>query len=102
MLDVQAINVFGKEDSISTIQVDFNLPERFDISFIDKDGQKKRPSAANGRGGGLRRGRGAQPVGALGAVLEVSAHRRVAARACCSADGCNPHGICLSREYSTV
>lgn len=42
-LDVQAINVFGKEDSISTIQVDFNLPERFDISYVDSDGQKKRP-----------------------------------------------------------
>jgi len=42
-LDVQAVNVFGKEDSISTIQVDFNLPERFDLNYIDKDGQKKRP-----------------------------------------------------------
>ncbi len=42
-LDVQAVNVFGKEDSISTIQVDFNLPKRFDLHFIDKDGQKKRP-----------------------------------------------------------
>jgi threonyl-tRNA synthetase len=42
-LDVQAFNVFGKEDSISTIQVDFNLPERFDLNFIDKDGEKKRP-----------------------------------------------------------
>ena len=42
-LDVQAINVFGKEDSISTIQVDFNLPDRFDLNYIDKDGKKKRP-----------------------------------------------------------
>ncbi len=42
-LDVQAINVFGKEDSISTIQVDFNLPERFDLTFVDKDGEKRRP-----------------------------------------------------------
>ena len=42
-LDVQAVNVFGKEDSISTIQVDFNLPERFDLVYIDKDGSKKRP-----------------------------------------------------------
>jgi len=42
-LDVQAINVFGKEDSISTIQVDFNLPERFDLTYVDKAGQKKRP-----------------------------------------------------------
>jgi len=42
-LDVQAVNVFGKEDSISTIQIDFNLPQRFGISYIDKDGQKKVP-----------------------------------------------------------
>ena len=42
-LDVQAVNVFGKEDSISTIQVDFNLPERFDLSYIDDQGEKQRP-----------------------------------------------------------
>src|SRR5690606_12454252 len=42
-LDVQAVNVFGKEDSISTIQVDFNLPERFDLSYIDEKGEKQRP-----------------------------------------------------------
>lgn len=42
-LDVQAINVFGKEDSISTIQIDFNLPERFNLEYVDKDGEKKKP-----------------------------------------------------------
>jgi threonyl-tRNA synthetase len=42
-LDVQGINVYGKEDSISTIQVDFNLPERFDLQYIDQDGKRKRP-----------------------------------------------------------
>lgn len=42
-LDVQAVNVFGKEDSISTIQIDFNLAERFDINYIDKNGEKQRP-----------------------------------------------------------
>lgn len=42
-LDVQAVNVFGKEDSISTIQVDFNLPERFDLSYVDENGEKQRP-----------------------------------------------------------
>lgn len=42
-LDVQAVNIYGKEDSISTIQVDFNLPERFDINYIDSNGEKKRP-----------------------------------------------------------
>ena len=42
-IDVQAINVFGKEDSISTIQIDFNLPERFDLNFINEKGEKERP-----------------------------------------------------------
>jgi len=42
-LDLQYKNVFGKEDTIITIQIDFALPERFDMTFIDRDGQKKRP-----------------------------------------------------------
>lgn len=42
-LDVQAVNVFGKEDSISTIQVDFNLPERFELEFINSKGETERP-----------------------------------------------------------
>ncbi len=42
-IDIQAVNVFGKEDSVSTIQLDFNFPERFDITYIDSDGQEKRP-----------------------------------------------------------
>ncbi|MBD3329467.1 threonine--tRNA ligase, partial [Candidatus Dojkabacteria bacterium] len=42
-LDVKAVNVFGKEDAISTIQVDFNLAERFDVAYVDSDGEKKRP-----------------------------------------------------------
>ncbi len=42
-LDVQAVNVFGKEDSISTIQVDFNLPERFDITYVNEKGENERP-----------------------------------------------------------
>lgn len=42
-LDVQGVNVYGKEDSISTIQVDFNLPERFELEYIDKNGERKRP-----------------------------------------------------------
>jgi len=42
-IDVQAVNVFGKEDSISTIQVDFNLPERFDINYVNEKGEKERP-----------------------------------------------------------
>ena len=42
-LDIQAKNVYGKEDTMITIQLDTMLAERYDMYFIDKDGQKKRP-----------------------------------------------------------
>lgn len=42
-LDIQAKNVYGKEDTMITIQLDMFLAERFDMSFVDKDGDKKRP-----------------------------------------------------------
>lgn len=42
-IDVQAVNIFGKEDTVSTIQLDFNLPEKFDITYIDADGEEKQP-----------------------------------------------------------
>ena len=42
-LDIQCKNVFGKEDTIITIQVDFQLAHRFDMTYIDKDGNKKYP-----------------------------------------------------------
>ncbi|MFA7627959.1 MAG: threonine--tRNA ligase [Candidatus Dojkabacteria bacterium] len=42
-IDVQAVNVFGKEDSVSTIQLDFNLPEKFEITYVDSDGEEKQP-----------------------------------------------------------
>ncbi|MGH4139683.1 threonine--tRNA ligase [Clostridium sp.] len=42
-LDLQIKNVHGKEDTIITVQIDFALPERFDMTYIDKDGVKKRP-----------------------------------------------------------
>lgn len=42
-LDIQAKNVYGKEDTMITIQLDMFLSERFDMSFVDKDGTKKRP-----------------------------------------------------------
>ncbi|KKP66027.1 MAG: Threonine-tRNA ligase, partial [candidate division WS6 bacterium GW2011_GWE1_34_7] len=42
-IDVQAVNVFGKEDSISTLQLDFNMPEKFDIKYVDVDGSEKQP-----------------------------------------------------------
>ncbi|HEQ65343.1 MAG TPA: threonine--tRNA ligase, partial [bacterium] len=42
-LDIKAVNVFCKEDTISTIQFDFNLPERFDLTYIDDKGEKQVP-----------------------------------------------------------
>jgi len=42
-IDIQAYNVFGKEDTVSTIQLDFNLPEKFEIRYIDENGDEKQP-----------------------------------------------------------
>lgn len=42
-LDIQAKNVYGKEDTMITVQLDMFLAERFDMTFVDKDGEKKRP-----------------------------------------------------------
>ena len=42
-LDIQIKNVYGKEDTLVTIQVDMFLAENFDMTYIDEDGQKKRP-----------------------------------------------------------
>ena len=42
-LDIQSKNVHGKEDTIITIQIDFALGERLNMSYIDKDGEKKVP-----------------------------------------------------------
>ena len=42
-LDIQYKNVFGKEDTIVTIQIDMLLAERFGMYYIDADGQKKLP-----------------------------------------------------------
>lgn len=42
-LDVQARNVHGKEDTLFTAQMDFLLPQKFEIEYIDSEGKKKRP-----------------------------------------------------------
>jgi threonyl-tRNA synthetase len=42
-LDVQAKNVNGKEDTLFTAQIDFLLPEKFNITYTDADGSDKRP-----------------------------------------------------------
>ena len=41
--DVQIKNAFGKIDTIATIQIDFYMPERFDLTFINEKGEKERP-----------------------------------------------------------
>ncbi len=42
-LDIQFKNVYGKEDTIITVQIDFALPQRFNMTYVDKDGEKKHP-----------------------------------------------------------
>lgn len=42
-LDIQAKNVYGKEDTMITIQLDMFLAERFDMTYIDANGDKVRP-----------------------------------------------------------
>jgi len=42
-LDIQIKNVFGKEDTLITIQVDQMLAEKFGMEYTDKDGSKKHP-----------------------------------------------------------
>ncbi len=42
-LDIQAKNVYGKEDTMITIQLDMFLSERYDMYYIDQNGEKKRP-----------------------------------------------------------
>lgn len=42
-IDFQATSVVGREESISTTQLDFAQPIRFDLSYIGEDGQKHRP-----------------------------------------------------------
>jgi threonyl-tRNA synthetase len=42
-LDIQIKNVHGKEDTLITIQIDFQLAERFGMVYTDSDGEKKYP-----------------------------------------------------------
>jgi len=42
-LDFMFKDAIGREWQLSTIQCDFNLPERFDLSFINEKGEKERP-----------------------------------------------------------
>ena len=42
-IDIHARDAIGREWQLTTIQVDFNLPGRFDLSYIGEDGQKHEP-----------------------------------------------------------
>ncbi len=42
-LDVMVKTALGKEETLSTVQLDFLLPERFDLSYIGEDGKQHRP-----------------------------------------------------------
>ena len=42
-LDIQYKNVFGKEDTLITIQIDFALPERFNMKYLDENNNSQRP-----------------------------------------------------------
>ena len=42
-IDLKIKDAIGREWQLSTVQFDFNLPERFKMTFVDKDGKEKRP-----------------------------------------------------------
>ncbi len=42
-IDIKVKDAIGREWQLTTIQFDFNEPERFDMTYVDSDGQKKRP-----------------------------------------------------------
>lgn len=42
-LDVQVKTALGKEETLSTVQLDFLLPERFDLTYVGSDGAEHRP-----------------------------------------------------------
>ena len=42
-IDLKIKDAIGREWQLSTVQFDFNLPERFKMKYVDKDGREKRP-----------------------------------------------------------
>lgn len=42
-IDIQLRNVLGKEETVSTVQVDRHLPSQFDLEYTGEDGQKHQP-----------------------------------------------------------
>ena len=42
-LDLQYTDVYGKEDTLLTVQIDFALPDRYDMTYTDENGKEVRP-----------------------------------------------------------
>jgi threonyl-tRNA synthetase len=42
-IDIQLSNLLGREETVSTCQLDFAIAERFDLTYIGRDGEDKRP-----------------------------------------------------------
>ncbi|MDA3038716.1 MAG: threonine--tRNA ligase, partial [Actinomycetota bacterium] len=42
-IDIDVRDAIGRSWQLSTVQADFNLPERFDLEYVASDGQRKRP-----------------------------------------------------------
>lgn len=42
-IDIKVTDAIGREWQLSTIQVDFNLPERFELEYVGQDGERHRP-----------------------------------------------------------
>ena len=42
-IDIHARDAIGREWQLSTVQIDFNLPERFDVTYVGSDGEEHRP-----------------------------------------------------------
>jgi len=42
-VDIQVKTALGKEETLSTVQLDFLLPERFDLTYVGEDGKQHRP-----------------------------------------------------------
>jgi len=42
-LDIQFRDIYGREETYSTIQIDFHLPNQFDLTYIGEDGREHRP-----------------------------------------------------------
>src|SRR5690625_888760 len=42
-LDVQVKTALGKDETLSTVQLDYQAAERFDLSYVGEDGQEHRP-----------------------------------------------------------